>query len=531
MSKFTPFPIPNPVAGWCADIPGEKTPAGYWPVVDGARFYNNRIEKVRGWRAQGRNATGQPGLICRARFQDGTDVPIVATDRNIYKMAVDGSLTALNGAPYAANPGVRWESDSLPNAAFFTRTDGALLIQKWDQANFGDLSDAVFGANTIKLDAGYANTPKGKTLQQYANHIRVGCITNDGAGNIGLQSVAGSGIASGALPNGENNWVYSDKASDAIIEGFFAGNDPVQRILRISDSLAVYKENSIQLSSYIGGDSIYLQQQPVAFMGTPSPASVVGVRGMHYFVGQEGIYRFNGASIEPVGMVNIDGKLVSTVYQTFLSTIMPANPTDLWAFHDVLRKEIMWVGQNNRALVYNYDNDTFSTKYFPFAAAGYVNLTQQSQDWQARTQDWAAYIEDWFTTTTLANLTILGGDATGKLFVLHEANAFTADGVAIPMTLESPDLDFGDVGSIKMVNELRIDGIPQASPNETPLKVQVGVRDNLTQEITWSNAYPVSGNRVTFSHSGRFIRFRLVKQDGFCSVDRMTAYYRFRGRN
>lgn len=533
-TRFKPFRLPDPTGGWQPDTPPEKLDLSMWPVVQNARFYNQRIEKIPGWviGASGANpsVTGQPGLICRARFADGSDIPIIATDQNVYKLSSIGALTALNAAPYAANPGVRWEADSFPQSAFFNRCDGFGQIKKWQQGGAGslkDLNDPSWG--TMFLNSGYTAPPTGKTLQQYANHLFIGALTDDGAGNIGLQTTASSGIGDAAAPIAENDWQFSSPASDADLIGFFAGNDSIQRILRQGDYLPVYKENSIQMLAFTGGTFTYLNQQPVAWMGTPSPHSVIGIRDIHYFVGQDNIYMFNGSELKAIG---------NSVYQTFLALLMPTDPTQLWAWDDTLRKEINWVGQNNMALVYNYENGTFSFKLFPFTAAGYVNLALQSPDWAGldttlpSPHDWSTWLDSWYSANTLGNLSILGGGSDGKLYTLAPGNVYDANGTPIDMLLESPDMDFGDA-DVKMVNELRIEGNPggtAGSAVDTPLQVQIGVRDNLSVAVNWSTPYTVANNRVTFAHSGRWMRVRFLKHGGFCTIDRYIIFYRNRGR-
>ena len=308
-------------------------------------------------------------------------------------------------------------------------------------------------------------------------------------------------------------------ASEAVIADVFEGNDEVKRIIRLADYLCVIKEGSIHLLDYVGINAgIYRKRQPVSYVGTPSGASAIGVRGVVYFLGQDNFYRFNGVEPQPIG----DG-----VYQTFINTIMPDDAKDLWAFDDVLRKEICWVGRDNQAVCYNYENGAWSLKTFPFTAAGYVNLTQAGDDWSNQTQDWSSWLEDWRDATTLNDLTILGGKSTGKLYVLGEANRYDDDGTDLDSRLETGDFDFGDESAVKMVNEMRFEGTTLGT---NALELYVATRDHLGATLDWKGPYSFTNNRATFAHSGRWFRFAFVKRGGYFDLEKFTPFVRGRGR-
>jgi len=531
VSQFRQFVVRDPTKGVLTDTSRHKLGPGMWAEARNVRFHNGRVLKVPGWESQGQTATGTPSLICRARFSTGDDFPIVCTDRFIYKVHTDDTLTQLNAADFTTSAHARWEMDSFPDAVFFNRTDGNKKIQKFNGLNLRDLDDAAWG--TFYYSSGYTAPPRGKHIAQYSSHLMVGAITNDGAGNIDLQTVGSSDIADGFDPQGEFDWDFAADASESVFMDVFEGNDEVMRVLRIGDYLAVYKENSIHLLAYSGGTYTYIKQQPIAYMGTPCPSSVIGVKGIHYFVGQENIYRFNGAELTPIG---------SGVYAYFLASVMPDDRRDLWAFDDVIRKEIVWGGNGDVALVYNYENGAFSFKEWPFVAAGYVNLTLPDEDWVPGgiydTPGWRTdpgpplVVSDWENMpwrrqTALNDLTILGAKSDGTLWKLHagEVQAGTTD---IDAWFDSPDHDYGDPSAIKMVNEMRLEGTVSGV---NPMEVWVGTRDHLGEAFDFGlTPYRVSENRVTFAKSARWFRYRFAKRGGDFSLERYVTHWRTRGR-
>lgn len=513
---FKPFPVVNLMGGWRPDIPTELLKPGQFAAASGVRFYNGRVEKLRGWKTIPNSmVSGVPGLICRARFQDGTDVPVIATDINVYQLNADFSLTQLNLAPYTAPAppfatNIRWETASFPSSFFLNRRDGALKIQKWNGTTFGDIDNPAFG--TI-----VGTPPRGQSIDTYKNHLAIGAITDDGNGNIGLQSVGLSDLAANSA-RGENNWDYGNPASEAVIEGFFQGNDNVRLVKRMGDYFIVYKEETIDTLVYTSGTFIYLNQEPITYTGTPSPSSIIGARGIHYGLFNDNFYKCNGADIEPIG---------NGIYQTFLATLMPANPEDLWGFNDVIRNEIVWVGESLstpfNAVAYNYDNGAWSLRQFPFTAAQYVNLTQTSPDWNSRSEEWSAYLEDWFNVATLNNLSILGADTFGNLYTLYGPGVYDNTTIA---QLATGLFDFGEPGRIKMVNEIRIDG---NSVNDGNMKVFVFAGDN-AGNMNLNGPYTVQNNRVTCTVSGRYIQVLFVKTGGYFDLNRFTVFWRLRGR-
>jgi hypothetical protein len=494
--------------GWAPDLPTEKLVPGAFPVVDNFRFHNGRAETVRGWTAHGATAGGgEPGLIARARTQNGSDIPIICTARRIYKAKSDGTIEQLNAQDYTSATNVRWEMAAFPDTCFFNRTDGLLQIKTFNGSTLADLTTLA------------GTAPKGRSMSQFKAHLLIGAITNDGNGNIDLQSVAGSDLVKLNADSGEKNWDYTSNETDALVVDCYEGNDDVQRILQFGDYLAIYKEGSIHLLNYVAGTDVYARQVVDSDTGVACQHSVIGKRGQHYFVGQDNIYRFPGTRAEPMG---------DAVYNSFLRTIMPADVRKLWAFDDILRKEIIWGGNGVYALVYNYETGLFSRRTWPFAAAGYVNLDADSYTFDTIP---AATFDEWGGTfsdlASLNNLRILAADGNGVLYHLAETRDAVAGTADLTCRLETGALDLDLNDNWKICNGVRVDAEVTGT---NPLQVYVATREHLGQALDWQGPYPVTNGKAYCWHSGRYLNFALVKVGGTASISGFAPMVRPTGR-
>jgi len=446
-------------------------------------------------------ASGVINLITRARFWDGSEQAIIGTNQFLYRISDTGSLIPINASQFNAPPEIVWETANLLNEYYFT--NGLNQIQRWAGG---------FSA-TLNLTG---TPPRSTHISEFENHLVLGRLVVPATGNSPL-AFAGSGLGNPI------DWDTTDPDSDAIIELVPEGSDPVKKVIRLGNHLAIYKEFSIHLLTYIGLPFVYERSQLVPWMGTVASGSVVPVADTHYFIGQDNIYKLTTTGIKDIG---------TAVWPLFDKMILPEFRQRIVGFHHIKQQEIIWGfrsvaggGLPDLALVYNYRYDSFSMRDFPYSAAGYIKPVLAISDiWDTDTQEWDLDFSTWDEgSSNLSDLIAMVGDENGNLSLFEEPN-IESD---FPSELESGDWDGGDENRIKIIRGLKVD---IKALTGSALKISIGERNSLDDSILWNGPVDYTGGgEVDLIAKGRWLRFKFEKEDGHYLMGSYTPIWKFAG--
>jgi hypothetical protein len=329
-------------------------------------------------------------------------------------------------------------------------------------------------------------------------------------GDSDLRGLLGSGLGDG------RDWDYTNNASDASGTpiSLTEGNDPITALAKFGSRLALFKESSIHLLSYLGGDIVYAKDIPADDIGTRSPRSVVGYRSLLAFQGINNFHLFNGTpSPQEFG---------SPIWPYYSGMVRTAG-TRTWSYYDPFRDCLLFVfqgtdgddfgtaGKYTEALCYSLQTRAWSVLTFPFSAAGLLNLGADAftiGDIGWNIGDWTSPIGGESGT----GLTLVVGDQSGNLFKLYEPNVVQAAGNDLPLEMETGEWDFGSPDRQKFVSDvwLHLERVSGTAP-----KVQVGVRDHLGQAVRWTEPFTADENgKVMCLATGKYVRLRITKTDG-----------------
>jgi hypothetical protein len=500
-SRFTPERRDPPILGIVRDLPSERIPPSAWLTAHNVVFRNGQIEKVKGWKRLGQAVDGRTSLIAGIVFPDGTKKNIVATDANIYSLASDDTPTKLNDAALGA--AARWRMD--------------YLLGKWYFAN--DSTDLLSLEASGALTAIDTGGRQGAHLAQYADHLILGNLGN--ATTDGPQSYLGSGLANA------DDWNDMNPASDSILQIAPENGDKVQDLRRVGDYCALMKENSIQTLSYIGDQFVYRREIRETGTGLAAAYSVTTIREGLPYVGQDNFYLFNGASNQDFG---------SRIWRWFMDQIKANGLGDIYATRDLRFKEIPFVFKStdasdyDKALVWNWQYNAFSTRDMPFVALGFrikPEAIGKTFDEITEPMDTLNYSFE-NSSTALEDFELVAADKDGNLYLLDEVET-KADGVNIAMELESGDSDSGDPMRCKMIGGMLLD-VPVLTGDE-PLQIWAAGRRGLGDVVTWRGPfnYVVGSGRVDFFSSGFYNRYKFTKADGECVIRNYAPLVRPRG--
>lgn len=478
-----------PILGIQRNVAPELVDDRAWVVAHNVVVREGELRKSCGWTQHLDALIGAVNFIGALRYRSGATATVVLTNRHGYRVTGTGK-TLLTQDPFTMSSFDRWDGDYLGNRWRFTNKSDGLFI--WDGVGFLEKdADCPYRAGAIAT---------------FENHIILGNI----AGN---DTAAGyTGISSDLLTRGLN-WDVADQASDA--EPFELAEDAtvIQRLLRGPQSLLfAYKRGSIHYLVY-GGDFGYRRVLAVPGKGLEAARGLFDLGSDHGFVGPDNLYRFNG-SADPLPF----GDRVWSYWQTLIKR---GGLSKVWAVRDLRQaaREVALgyvdTAEAGKALVWNEQYDCFTTRDWPFNAAGLARVLASAEDLTfdeltSPMDDFDAPIEE---TDALTEYDLLAGDTNGKLWLVDE-DELQAAGVDLTMTLQSGASNF-ETEQVKVCDGVWVDLARHNGTNA--LEVYVGTQTSPSDEITWWGPYPYAGSNLIEASdfpSGVWLSVKFVKRGG-----------------
>lgn len=127
---------------------------------------------------------------------------------------------------------------------------------------------------------------------------------------------------------------------------------------RLGDGIIAYKNRAMYMGQYVGGDVIWQWSQVATNIGCVGHDAVVNAGGVHYFVGADDIYRYDGAQPQSIG---------AGIKQWFFSDVYPGSLYRIIGVHD-RNSDHVWfwylskdttLNEYDKAIVYNTATGTW----------------------------------------------------------------------------------------------------------------------------------------------------------------------------
>ena len=192
---------------------------------------------------------------------------------------------------------------------------------KWRHCQFGDVSIATNYANpvqasTIGAFADLAGSPpKAAICETVAGFVML-FDTNDGA-NQHPDGWWCSGLY--------NHTTWTPSVTTQAANGrLFDTPGRITAARRLGSSIVVYKNKSLYLGQYIGAPVIWQWVQVSDDTGAYCNEAVVSTGGAHYFLGDNGIFVYDGSRQEQIGTAEVRGWLRDNINQEYTSNIKAA---------------------------------------------------------------------------------------------------------------------------------------------------------------------------------------------------------------
>ena len=353
---------------------------------------------------------------------------------------------------------------------YFVMTNGIDKVKYWDgqlasMAELPGLTDCEGGVTSILA----------KTLLSYKNFLILGGTTENGTSCP--QRIRWSQI--GNCTKWKNN---SDGTGQAGYADLAEGVDWVQCMRPLGDYIVIYKERSIQVLAYVGGDTIFERRPTIMGTGLLAPKAIIDLGNEHLFVGPDNIYSYDLVEVKVAG---------DDIKQDFFRILDPSKTSLINSFFIEETSEAWFSfvsinssdGFPDKCLVYNIDTKKWSIRDMPFTAFGFYRANSDKNiddiDLPIDSID-QEFDSSYYFSNAPINIV---GDKDGNLFILDGHSKDDGDIHGFGVTKLT---DLGDPSIIKRL--MRIQLMVQREGNYN-LMVSVGTAKSPDEYISWNGPY------------------------------------------
>jgi hypothetical protein len=264
----------------------------------------------------------------------------------------------------------------------------------------------------------------------------------------------------------------------------------------------------------------------------------VAVNGTVYLIGNDDFYTLNTSEQKSIGFpiknsvfpnINKSASYLSyAFYQPVTNEVFFCLP--------MLDNKSLSPTPVNTAYIYNLELNNWTVCDVDYLAHTY-NWTTDQIEWANSQGTWDSQLDKWDTVSNNGILPYnVVGNSSGQIFKLD--STYDNNGSAIEAYIETGDMNL----STKYVDASdlfkSIDSVyPSLKPQDidTPLLIQVGVRDSLSDPVKWSApvAYTIGISRkADFRHEGLWVRFRFYTSqiEDQWTLESFMSKYSYRGR-
>lgn len=517
-SKSSVLPVIAPARGINKNIPKNLIKDDAWSDGNNVHFGVGYVEKVGGWRKFiGQQLDGELMAIDNYfKFNGDSYLMFVTTKRVYYYDPVNNTVVDITGD----TPLTGGNEDIVitENAQdYFLITNGVDPIKYWDGispsiADLPGLDDCDGGVKSVRA----------KAMLYFQNFLILLNTTENG--HPCPQRMRTSQI------NDITKW---KKNSDGSGESFWGdltdGVDWGVRLMPFANYVVAYKERSIQVLSYVGGDLVWDKRPAIIGTGLLAPRAIVDLGDEHIFIGPDNIYSFDLVDVKIAG---------DDIAKEFFRLLDPgkANLTIGFFIEETPEAWFVFVsttspdGLPDKAIVYNTDTKAWSIRDLPFTCFGYYNLVDDPI-WDADEDTWDSDDTEWDDSRSLANAPInLAGDKNGYVYVF---GGNSKDGEDLDCFVRTKLFDFKNPFQLKRAKRIQFMVSREGSYD---LQVKVYTAANVDEDLVLASTKYMSLDKTTppwidIDVTARYMMFEFatLKKDQPFRITGYVIYYDTRG--
>ena len=431
-------------------------------------------------------SSSAPGTVRGAystKDLSGTVFTVIATEGQLYKE----SATALNNisrtASYTtANDGPNWEFETFGNTVIAANGSDAMQVY-------------TIGTSTKFLDqSASASAP-------VARHI----------------AVVRDFLFTGHQPSIENRVQWSrinNPLRFGVSQRFqsdyqdLPGTDQIIKKITGGDFAAILTNTSVWRATYVGSPIIFRFDEVARNVGCYASGSVARFQNLTFFLSDSGMYVFDGQQCTPIGLEQVDEAILAELNLSYLyritATIDPVNRLYLMAYPSTSSTD----GTCNRIAIYSW-----ATQRWSFASETIeVLFNHLTSGYTLEGLDALGTLES--LAFSLDSSAYQGGlSALSCVNSLHQIARFTGSAKTARFTTGEAELV---TDARAFVRSLR----PLVQGNSsTSISVQVGGRDRLVDDVTWTSASSMNATGTCPVRSNaRYHRLKMTVSNGFDRV-------------
>ena len=526
------------------DVPSWQLPPNVWSDSNNVRFDDLSVKKSQGL-AKVFDETGTTTPIYLETYQSGNDsgtwwIAFGSSDIKLWDGSDWKDVTPESGITELSvdSPG-QWQTTKLGSLVY--ATNGIDPPFYWDgnhEKKFEPLPNWTSQTDPQPESPhqyGAVQTLAGFKSFLWAGNVYV-AVGDQGTEDIDKtfeRSVYWSNMTNFYTPP---NWDINPD-SDAGFYELLDSMGGVVHMQQLRESMMIYKSDSIIVSTFVGAPFMFTFQTIAPEIGVLCKNAVADFPGGHWFVGRSDCYINNGQTIQT--------KLTNRVQSEMFKDIDGDYSVNTYCVTDWANNEI-WtcypsVGNSrpNRALIWNYKNDTFSfrdlfqqTGHIKYGVAPVQSGVQWGGDKAADTGpteegpfstnyytgDWETSTDSWGTQSyddTVEHL--VWTDSAPDAHQLHRHNSGNLiQGSTMSSRIERTGIDLGDPSTVKYVSAV----FPKmwTSSADSTFNVWTAHQMNTEDAVTWEGPKvfnPDEMNKISVRTSGKFFGIRMESNGDF----------------
>lgn len=465
------------------ELPQEVTEP-IWTDGLNVRFRNGYVRKTEGYE-QTLTAPGSAALHVATLQVAGVPYWVSVTSTAVY---------ADNGVTQSTITGTALTGSSTYKVTSAVLHGVLILNNQTDRPRYWGGS-----GNTANLP-GWTSTHRCKAIRTYLNYVIALNVTK-GSTNYGSM-VKWSDVADpGSVPD---SWDTADPTRDAGEYSVAETDDDVVDGLPLGNIFVIYKERSMFAMQYTKNSDIFRFFRLPGNYGALSQNCVANIPRGH-------VVLTNGPDVI-LHYANEPQSILTGRWRQWLrDNIDPTNYGMSFVVPNVAMDEV-WVciptsGSSycNRAMVWNYAEDTWSLIALPNVTGGAVGFLSQGETFASTTATFANALGPFDAFDVKDRLVMSSGDA--KLYLMDEGD--TANGTNIAATVTRTGLTFGDPEIVKMLRSIT----PRVGATAgTALSFEFAYSDDAEDSPSYASAvtYTTGTTRKAEAFAtGRFIGVRV----------------------
>lgn len=481
--------VPSVGAGVIADELPHELPDGAWSDGLNVRFRDGYAQRITGHVTAFTDPVADPLYHVASYTIAAGNYWIYSGLVNSY--AHDGTtLTDITGTPLTGGVEDRFTSCVL----------GGVYVQN----NQVDIPSYWGGTGVLADLPAWDSAWRAKSVRSFKVYLIALNVTKGGT-NFGSMVKWSDAAEPGNLPI---SWDEADATKDGGETDISETPDSIVDGLALGDSFVIYKQRSMFAMQYIGGNDIFRFYRLPGDHGTLTQNCIANTPSGHVVLTASDVVIHNGTEPQSLLTRKMRKWLFSQMSSDhYRKSFLVANhaQNEVWICFPAVGATSC-----NRALVWNYTDNTFGVRELPGATAGAFGplVVSASDKWDDDTDSWQDDTTAWDQVDiSQADKRVLFASTDPGLYLADQSNRFA--GQPFTASLERRGLAFGDAAAVKTVRALfpRID-----APKGTVITIQLGGSMDAETGYSWSSpvGYVVGSTyRADTFATGRFLGLRI----------------------